>query len=212
MAWDDPISEGQIRKLHVMMKLHNVSNLPAAQETFLRKGETCWRRMDRRQAHAAIEALGLCDLLPQEAPKLVVDLSGANPSAPVEGVEITSGRYWIIDPADNSEKFLKVNRPDEGRWKGYTFMDIQAGPNYWAVRNRETRERYIAEIAKDPLEAMRQYGLRLGVCGRCGLPLTDEVSRYVGFGHICADNLGIPYEIDPVELDDNDLDDLLGEE
>jgi hypothetical protein len=59
---------------------------------------------------------------------------------------------------------------------------------------------------------MRQYGLKLGVCGRCGLTLTNEVSRSIGFGPICCEALGIPYGIEGKEFNDDEIANLLGEE
>jgi hypothetical protein len=207
MAMDDPITDKQSGMIAYLMRTRDASNLPEAQEKFLRV-QANWARMNRQQASNAIAALQLCDELPAKPTTTTVDLSNANSPTAV-GVSIPEGRYWIGYPED---RFIKVDKPKEGRWAGYTFVHVQASDNFYPVRDRAKREEILQEIAKDPLESMRQYGLKLGVCGRCGLTLTNEVSRSIGFGPICCDALGIEYGIEGKEFDDDEIANLLGEE
>ena len=206
MAWSDPISDAQVRKIAVMMKTRNVANLPEKQESWLKVGESNWRRMDRQQASNAIAALELCEVIPTTS---TLDLRGANPAAPVVGFTVDEGRYWIVDPRDGEEKFIHVEKPTEGKWAGYTFLKVRASDNLYPIRDRAHREAILEEIAKDPIESMRQYGLKLGTCGRCGITLTHPISRAVGFGPICCEALGVEWGIDGQEFSDDEISELL---
>jgi hypothetical protein len=211
MAKEDPITDKQSGMIAYLMRTRDASNLPEAQEKFLRT-QSNWARMNRQQASNAIAALQLCDELPTTANKMAGDEAhspGADSLRPAVGVSIPEGRYWIGYPED---RFIKVDKPTEGRWSGYTFVHVQASDNFFPVRDRAKREEILQEIAKDPLESMRQYGLKLGVCGRCGLTLTNEVSRSIGFGPICCEALGIEYGIEGKEFNDDEIANLLGEE
>lgn len=105
-------------------------------------------------------------------------------------VDVPAGRYALVD-GDGAVKFYILDRPTEGRWAGYTFLNAQASEERHPIRNRATRDAILAEIAADPLEAMVRYGHELGRCGNCGRTLTDETSRAAGIGPDCAARLGI---------------------
>lgn len=203
MALDDPITDKQSGMIAFLMRTRNPSNLPEVQEKFLRV-QSNWGRMNRQQASNAIAALQLCDVLAAQNAQLS--------SAPVEVVNVDEGRYWIVDPHDGAEKFIHVEKPEDGKWQGYTFVKVRASDNLFPVRDKSHREAILGEIAKEPIESMRQYGLKLGVCGCCGRTLTKEISRTIGFGPICCEKLGIPYGIDGVEFTDEEVANLLEEE
>lgn len=208
MAMEDPITDKQSGMIAFLMRTRNPANLPEAQEAFLRV-QANWARMNRQQASNAIAALLLCDELPAKTTTVDLSPTTTNPTSPVAALNVEEGRYWIGYPED---RFIKVDRPKEGRWAGYTFVHVQASDNFYPVRDKAKREEILQEIAKDPLESMRQYGLKLGICGRCGLTLTNEVSRSIGFGPICCEALGIPYGIEGKEFNDDEIANLLGEE
>lgn len=48
------------------------------------------------------------------------------------------------------------------------------------------------DLLRDPEPALVRYGRELSRCGRCGLQLTDPVSRQAGYGPECSQYLGIP--------------------
>lgn len=100
-------------------------------------------------------------------------------------VEVPAGRYAVIDPTDGVFKFFHLDRPTEGRWKGYTFLKVRASDDLHSIRAKGHRDAVIAEIAKDVEEAQTQYGVKLGRCYRCGRTLTDETSRALGIGPDC---------------------------
>lgn len=102
-------------------------------------------------------------------------------------VAVPKGRYAIH--ADGKVKFYKVDRPENGKWKGYVFVSVQASDETYSVRNKEARERILAEIGKDVAGAMALYGMELGKCGHCNRTLTSEW-RKKGIGPVCAKNMG----------------------
>lgn len=98
------------------------------------------------------------------------------------------GRYAIRVKQDGGEKitkFYRVDRPTEGKWKGFVFVKVQASDDLWPIKNKAEREKILDKIAKDPRRAMLRYGQELGKCGHCGRTLTDEESRAYGIGPIC---------------------------
>jgi len=119
----------------------------------------------------------------------VIALPAARPgdaSAPVAAMpEVPEGRYAV--EMDGTLKFYKVDRPTEGKWKGYTFVKVQASDDFHPIKSRDAKAAILRAIAKaGPRAAMIRYGRELGVCGDCGRTLTDENSRAAGIGPICA--------------------------
>lgn len=103
-------------------------------------------------------------------------------------VGVPAGRYAI--EVDGVVKFFKIDRPDEGRWKGYTFVSEQAGDTDHSVRNPERRRMVTARIAANPSAASKRYGQEIGSCGVCGRTLTDAESRTYGIGPVCRVKTG----------------------
>lgn len=108
--------------------------------------------------------------------------------------EVASGRYAVEVPGGYPEhttlKFFKVDRPTEGRWAGYTFLNIQAGDELFAIKNFQMKLEVLRLIAADPKAAMLRYGKEIGSCGHCGRTLTNQESRDLGIGPVCAGKLG----------------------
>lgn len=114
----------------------------------------------------------------QEAPKP----EAVPMPAPVK-VEVPAGRYAI---ENNGLKFYRVDRPEKGKWAGYTFVKVQASDTLYPIKNRQERERILSIIAENPKEASIRYGKELGCCGVCARTLTDPESIEAGIGPICA--------------------------
>lgn len=114
-------------------------------------------------------------------------VEATTPAAPK--IEVPAGRY-AVDGEDGETKFYVVDRPTEGRWNGYTFVNVQASDDLFPVRGQAAQV-ILAKIAVDPQAATIRYGHELGVCGRCGRTLTDEASRAAGIGPVCAGKLGM---------------------
>lgn len=140
--------------------------------------------MSARQASAFIDAL------------LRLPVRPSFPPAPVEPVRgdlwptVPEGRYAVADPADNVLKFYQVDKPQEGRWAGFTFLSVMASSERHPIRVHETKKAILDAIAADPREAAARYGQELGTCGVCGRALTDEESRARGIGPVCAGKRG----------------------
>src|SRR5215472_204999 len=206
MAWEDPISDAQLVTIKGLCGSKDLSSLPQAQREFLvpvpfsiDKQEYNLRRMNRAQAH---EAINLILQLPKlQAPPRVTD---PLPPVPVFGDSAAvdksqqeikhlarEGYFFIVDPTDGKEKFFHVKHGREDtKWKGYTFLEVQASDFLYPVKDKDHREAVFAEINKDPIKAMNEYGIRIGRCGVCGRTLTDRDSRLRGIGPICAAKLG----------------------
>lgn len=107
--------------------------------------------------------------------------AAAQVPAPQATPEVPDGRYAIEE--DGALRFFKVKN---GRKAGFVFLDIQASDDWHSIRNLGRIRRVLAEIAKDPREAMLRYGREIGECGHCGRTLTDAASRAAGIGPICA--------------------------
>jgi hypothetical protein len=79
-----------------------------------------------------------------------------------------AGYYFVVDPTSNpagKESFFRVSKPTDGRWEGYTFLSIQASDDFYPIKDKQRREIIFSEILKDPINAMNEYGIRLGRCG-----------------------------------------------
>lgn len=99
--------------------------------------------------------------------------------------------------------FLLVDRPGEkdrygqpNRWHGWVFVKQQQGPNEVRVGAQRPGESYVGawpkmidQLIADPMAAVVRYGRELGVCGVCGLALTNAESREAGIGPVCRRKL-----------------------
>lgn len=128
--------------------------------------QTTW---DVEQASALIRALKV-------APRLEVGM--AAPSHP----EVLDGRYAIPNASGKGGlAFYKVwTRRDGSRG-----VDLQVSDDYLPV-GRAQVPGILARIAEDVQGASAAYGREIGCCGVCGRTLTDETSRAVGIGPVCA--------------------------
>jgi hypothetical protein len=102
-----------------------------------------------------------------------------------------AGRYAL---KDDEWAFYEVNKPTEGRWAGYTFIKRLVGApgqyQKYPIEAAAKRNALLERIERDPKQAMIDYGLQSGVCGRCSSPLTDPVSLERGIGPKCASKDG----------------------
>ena len=136
------------------------------------------------------------DILPNPAPQPLKTtlVSKGEPSQVKNDPNVPdAGYYFIVDPTSEpagKESFFRVSKPDENsRWHGYTFLAIQASDDFYSIKDKQRRDAIYAEILKDPINAMNEYGIRLGRCGVCNRTLTDRDSRLRGIGPICAARL-----------------------
>lgn len=99
------------------------------------------------------------------------------------------GRYALQDD-DNVWRFYEVSRSDKPRWKGYTFIKMLVGApgayNKVDLKSQSRRYAVLDIIEGNAKQAMVDYGLQSGVCGRCASPLSDPQSLERGLGPKCA--------------------------
>jgi hypothetical protein len=94
---------------------------------------------------------------------------------------VETGRYAVRTNADDEHyAFYRV-------WKGdrATLVYLLASDNEQCMPRPAART-VLAKIAEDPYEAACAYGREIGVCGRCGITLTNAESIARGMGDICA--------------------------
>lgn len=145
------------------------------------------RSMERRQASKLIDSL-------KRAP---VKKAGRGEESPIP--DVPAGRYAVYlargGPQENDHEllFVQVDKPNEGKWAGRTFVNqlIGAPGDYRRQRMSAMKEaRVMTRIAANPEEAALRYGKESGVCGVCRSPLTNENSLARGIGPICAGKTG----------------------
>jgi len=151
-----------------------------------------WKTTDLKKAVALAQKTGLTfsevvSSTPQEAPQTPTDLWPT----------IHEGRYALAfyDQFQNQTvKFYAVDKPKEGKWAGYTFLNALASDTRHPIRKHEDKKLILDRIAENPIAAMQFYGQHIGCCGYCGRSLTDELSRHIGIGPICRGKLGVAGE------------------
>lgn len=121
---------------------------------------------------------------------------------------IAAGRY-AVRGADNTIDFYKVDKPEKGKWAGYTFVKQLIGSvGDWSERylNKGQSAAILAKIGLNPEESARLFGQTAKACGNCLSPLSDPQSRAAGYGEHCASKHGYWYPTRKEALE------LLGEE
>lgn len=95
------------------------------------------------------------------------------------------GSYAVPNWAERRVYFFSVERPESGKWAGYTFLVRMHGDNRETVKGLE-KIQIMRAIAEDPARAAALYGKRIGECPRCHATLTDPASLARGIGPTCA--------------------------
>jgi Family of unknown function (DUF6011) len=99
--------------------------------------------------------------------------------------------YYAID-IGGTVKFYRVRIPEDGKWKGRVFVDVQASDDFYPIRNIETKKEVLRAILKQGVkESQARYGKEIGRCGICNRTLTDETSISIGIGPVCMARWGI---------------------
>jgi hypothetical protein len=113
-------------------------------------------------------------------PKQVV-----NGSVNMSGVP--EGRYATPSLTGNNDyDFWKVDKPTEGRWAGYTFLNrVIGGKPDVPVRGAQKIKAFAAILDFGIEKAKVTFGQELGQCYECGRHLTDKTSRILGIGPDC---------------------------
>jgi hypothetical protein len=98
---------------------------------------------------------------------------------------------WFAVPSatgSNDLDFFQVDKPKDGKWKGYAFVSrIIGGHDPQPVRGRAAAQALTAILREGIEKAMGTYGQKIGRCGDCNRSLTDELSRQIGRGPVCRE-------------------------
>jgi hypothetical protein len=135
------------------------------------------------------EARELIDWL-LKFPKTQESVAPSQVKAKTDAFKDIPAGYYATDSltGNNDLDFWKVDRPTEGKWKGYIFVKrVIGGQPDVNVRKHEKTKILRAIRDADPAEASALFGQKLGMCGKCGRHLTDEQSRAIGIGPVCRD-------------------------
>lgn len=174
----EPATERQLDLITSLVKERRLKEpFNEHQIAWLQAGD--YSRLDKWRASTIISTL-------LEAPKKTTSVAEYNRNWP----NVPTGRYalvWNEVSQGRVVKFYKINRPTEGKWAGYIFVDAQASDEFYPVKNKDSKADIMNRIAADPKAAAELYGKELGSCGICGRTLTDETSRAIGIGPVCRD-------------------------
>jgi|SRR5699024_7531825 len=133
--------------------------------------------MTRQQASAYID-----NLRAQERDRL------RDESSRFDADTVPAGRYALTN--DGETAFYQVDRPTQGRWDGWTFLNlIHAGGSRIRPIKGAQRGRVLALVAQDPTAASRAYGQHTGTCGVCSRTLSNPESVAAGIGPVCASRI-----------------------
>lgn len=111
----------------------------------------------------------------------------------VPGIErdVLAGSYGIDTSKDdrfvNDFSFFRVWIGDRGGWSVKLYVSDYTDR---VTLQFKTQLDMIKLIAQDPEAASKAFGLEFGRCGVCGRGLTNDVSRELGIGPICRQNVG----------------------
>lgn len=104
--------------------------------------------------------------------------------------DVPAGRY-AVENEDDILRFYSVDRPTQGRWKGFVFVNVWASDEKHPIRGNAAKKAILDKIvAAGPKEAAQRFGREIGACAICGRTLTDPVSREIGIGPICREGSG----------------------
>ena len=106
--------------------------------------------------------------------------------------DVPPGRYALRNAPRFANKvtFFEVDRPTEGRWAGRTFLSILSSDERLPVKDPQKRAMILGLIARDIRGALILFGQETEHCGHCGRRLTNDESRALGIGPVCAEKLG----------------------
>jgi hypothetical protein len=134
-------------------------------------------RLSKRDASRWIETLLKFPQLPRERKQ-----PGNGSSIPSPN-DLPAGRYAI--EADSGElRFYRL-------WRGtrnpnYAKLYVQHGPDESEVPFKSAITIMKKIVDADPFSCARRYGAEIGCCSKCGLRLTNRVSRLLSIGPICG--------------------------
>lgn len=117
-------------------------------------------------------------------------MKNITPDASIPSIEEVPAGYYAVatdEDAINRTAFYHVDRPTQGRWAGFVFVQLQVSEDFQRMSQAAGNAVLVKIAAMGSLESSKLYGRELGVCGVCGRNLTNDESRAAGIGPICRD-------------------------
>lgn len=133
------------------------------------------------------QAKGVLNCMRAEYARSARDAEKKAAPAAAPQTTVPDGYYGVTE--DGVLKFFKVRTPDQGKWAGFTFLDIQASDDFYPIKDRVRKAAILDQIAADTMGALQAYGHGIGRCGICNRTLTDPESIEMGIGPKCAARL-----------------------
>lgn len=108
--------------------------------------------------------------------------------------DVRAGYYAVPSLTGNNDlDFFRVDKPEEGYWKGCLFVKRILGGHDPERVAHATAEAWLRNLLAVGIgkrgeavrKAMETFGQNMGRCGSCGRTLTDETSRAYGIGPDC---------------------------
>jgi hypothetical protein len=110
--------------------------------------------------------------------------------------QVPAGRYAVYGD-DGTVDFYQVDKPEQGRWVGHTFVKLLIGaPGSFNEQrfDKTTAATILRKIETSGVEnSARLFGQKTEHCGNCMSPLTQPQSRAAGYGGTCAGKHGYWY-------------------
>ncbi len=190
-----PPSEAQIK---YVLGLQEERVLP---DDYIVKEDHVLRNMDKGEVSGLIGMLKLFQRVDSAKAQPQWMMPAGRYAIWFPGADDTPGAYSYVDrqdlvkPSYGEWRFFLVDKPTEGKWKGYTFIKrLIGGAEDGGYRKVEmpaaSREQALKAIEADPTKAMLDYGKQTVHCGHCGRKLSNKQSRERGIGPICAGKMG----------------------
>lgn len=94
--------------------------------------------------------------------------------------KIPNGKYALRNIDDDDIRFYVVSGT-----RRRMLCELIGAPGEFRQQRIYRSEKILKRIADDPVAAFALYGLNVGMCGRCGSPLTQKHTRERGIGDTC---------------------------
>jgi hypothetical protein len=123
---------------------------------------------------------------------------------PLAMLEMTPSAHYAVRPDSTVPfTFLRVARPNHGKFKGCTKIQTRHGDTFvnrmvvypsgsiwFDLRNKAKTETDVMLVIADYQQACLNYAREIGQCCICNKTLTDERSRWYGIGPDCETRHG----------------------
>jgi hypothetical protein len=199
--------------------INNLDKVPTGNHMFLRSLYNTWsktKKLSDKQAHYAYiywkqmknevykNTVGDKAVISWEVKPLLAlfDTAAASMEFPKISIKTTDNEYIIYRRKLKNPGNLLVKKD------GVAVLEIdrETGLFSWQDVTNETALRLKELLDKeDIVKSLAKYGKKHGNCCFCGKSLTNAISIHHGYGPICADHWGLPWEGEKLNKFDMEL-------